>query len=53
MSRRPPKHELQAAGAANITSMQSGLSINQQLANLFHILTFEKSRQPERMGGSV
>ena len=53
MSRRPPKHEAQTAGAANMTSMQSGLSINQQLANLFQILTFEKCRQPDRMGGSV
>ena len=32
---------------------QLGLSINQQLQNLFHILTFERSRDPSKLGGSV
>ena len=29
------------------------LSINQKLANLFHVLRFEKDREPEQLGASV
>ncbi len=36
-----------------MTQSRAGLSINQHLQNLFHVLTFERTRQPETMGASV
>ena len=47
MSRRQPP----AAGKAKTKCSRA--SINQKLQNLFHVLTFEKTRDPSRVGASV
>lgn len=49
MGRRPNPAHVKAAGG----TYADCLSVNQQLTNLFHVLTFEKKRQPEPLGASV